>query len=147
MAGASLGAFGDAVLTALAADATFSALVGGRIVATTKISTSTVYPYVVGERRDLLSGSVAMQREGGQGSIWLDTWSELNTPDEAHRIQARARAVLNRGLVLAMVGYTMSGGSLKCDEERVFSDFDQDMPQRGLYHGVQHFIADLEEAL
>lgn len=144
--GSSIGAFGDAVLSALEADTTLSTLVGGRIVAATKLGRLTALPLIVGERRELLPGSVAMQKEGGAAGIWLDTWSELNGTYEVETIQARIRAVLSRDTMLTIDGYAMYAGSLACDDEQVFGDFDPDMPQRGLFHGVQHFTADLEEA-
>ena len=51
--GSPLGAFGDAVLDALLADATLSVLVGGRIYAVLKTTVRTARPYIVGGRRDL----------------------------------------------------------------------------------------------
>lgn len=144
--GSPLGPFADAVLTALAADGNLTAIVADRIVATPKTGTRTTYPYIVGDRRDLAPGSVAMQKEGGEASLWIHCWSELNDPDEVQRMQARVRAVLNRSTALAITGYVMYAGSLHIEEEMVISDFDQDMPQRSLYHGVQRVVADLEEA-
>lgn len=142
--GSPLGPFADAVLTALLDDSNLTDIVADRIVASAKTLTRTVYPYIVGGRRDLYPGSVAMQLEGGQASLWLDFWSELNGPDEVQRMMARARASLSRRS-LTVTGFSMMGGSLVCEEELVIPDFDPDMPQKSLYHGVQKWVADLEE--
>lgn len=144
--GSPAGPFADAVLTVLAADAALTALVGGRIYASLKIGSRTALPYIVGEQAGVLPGSVPMQKEGGQGEIVLDTWSDLNGPDEVRRIQSRIRAVLNRDLVLTIPGYRMYGGSLQFEEETAFPEEDADMPEQGLFHGVQRVTADIEVA-
>ncbi len=143
--GSPVGPFADAVLDALLADAALVAIVADRIVASLKVKAVTPLPYIVGGRRDLMPGSVAMQLEGGRGSVWLDFWSDENSPDEVQRMMSRTKAVLQRRS-LTIPGYTMFAGSLECEEEQVIPDFDPDMPQRSLYHGVQHWAADLEEA-
>lgn len=142
--GSPLGPFADAVLTALLDDGNLTAIVGDRIVASTKRGERTTLPYIVGGRRDLMPGAVPMQTEGGEASLWLDFWSELNSPDEVQRMMARARAALSRR-TLPVVGFTMRGGSLTCVQELVIPDFDPDMPQKSLYHGVQQWSADIDE--
>lgn len=142
--GSPLGPFADAVLTALLDDGNLTDIVGPRIVASTKRGERTAFPYIVGGRHDLMPGAVPMQTEGGEASIWLDFWSELNSPDEVRRMMGRARAALSRR-TLPVVGFTMRAGSLACAEELVIPDFDPDMPQKSLYHGVQKWSADLDE--
>ena len=144
--GSPLGPFGDAVLDAVAADDAIVAFVGDRVRASVKDQAKSALPFIVGARRDLLPGAVAMQREGGRAAIWVDVWSDKNGPNEVQQILSRIRAVLQRR-ALTVSGYTVLGGSLVCDEEHVFPDFDPDMPQRTLYHGVQKWSADLEESL
>jgi hypothetical protein len=145
VSGSPLGPFADAVLTALTEDSALTAIVGDRIVATLKTGTTTPLPYIVGGRRDLMPGAVAMQLEGGRCSVWLDFWSEQNDPGEVQQMMARARVVLSRDRTLAVQGFTMFGGSLECEEDLVIPDFDPDMPQKSLYHGVQKWSADVEE--
>lgn len=143
--GSPLGPFGDAVLTALFDDSNLTDIVATRIFASPPQGIATPYPYIVGGRRNLMPGSVAMQKEGGQGVIWLDYWSELNGPDEVQRMMARGRAALSRDRVLTIAGFQMYAGSLVVSDDLVIPDFDPDMPQKTLYHGVQKVTADLEE--
>lgn len=143
--GSPLGPFADAVLTALIEDGNLRDIVGDRILATLKRGTVTPYPYIVGARRDLEPGAVAMQQEGGKATIWLDYWSDKNSPDEVQRMMARGRAVLSRERVLPIAGFQMYGGSLAIVDELVIPDFDPDMPQQSLYHGVHQVTADVEE--
>lgn len=143
--GSPIGPFGDAVLAALLDDGNLADIVADRIVAVTKSRARTVLPYIVGARRGLLGDGSAMGVAGGQASIWLDYWSEHNGPDEVQRMMARGRAVLSRDRVLSMVGFTMIAGSLACEEELVIADFDPDMPEKSLQHGVQKWVADVEE--
>jgi hypothetical protein len=144
--GSPIGPFGDAVLATLRADAALAAIVGTKIAASLPTLTRTDPPYIVLGRRQLLPGSVAMQREGGEGSLWIDFWSDKNGPDEVQRMLARGRVLLLRAS-LRVAGFVLTDGSLVCAEELVIPDVDPDMPQRSLYHGVQHWTADLEEAV
>lgn len=143
--GSPIGPFGDAVLAALLEDGNLADIVADRIVAATKARERTVLPYIVGARRGLLGDGGAMGVAGGQATIWLDYWSEKNGPDEVQRMMARGRAVLSRDRRLTVTGFTMIAGSLACEEELVIPDVDPDMPERSLYHGVQKWVADLEE--
>ena len=136
--------FADAFLDRLLATSAVTALVGTRISAALKAGVKTALPYVLGGRRDVLPGSVAMQKEGGEVAIWIDVWSEANGPHEAHQILSAIRAAMGRDVVLTIDGFTMYAGSLACDEERVFQDDDTDMPQKSVWHGVQRWTADLE---
>lgn len=138
--------FAGAVLDALLADASVTALVGTRIAAATKLNVRTPFPYIVGGRTDVEAGAVAMQKDGGASVVWLDVFSDKNGPHEVHQILSAIRAVLRRDVVLTMPDFLMYGGSLACDEEHVFSEADPDMPERGLFHGVQRWTADLEAA-
>ena len=147
VSGSPISAFGDAVLTTLLEDDALIAIVSTRIKASLKRSEKTVMPYIVGGRRDLWPGeSLSMQSDGGRVEIWLDFWSEANGPNEVERMMARARAVLQRR-PLRLDGFVMIGGSLRCEEERVIPDFDPDMPQKSLFHGVQRWAADVDEAV
>ena len=40
----------------------------------------------------------------------------------------------------------MVGGSLTCEMSEVFDEVDEDKPDDRLYHGVQRWTADVEEA-
>jgi Protein of unknown function (DUF3168) len=142
--GSPLEAFADAIGAALAADAAFLALATGGIFASVPEGSRATMPYVVLANRTLNDQGGAMQLAGGQAAVQVDFWSGLNTPHEVQALQSRARVVLHRQPVV-IVGFAMMQGSLTCEEELVFQDFDPDMPKRSLYHGVQRWIADLEE--
>lgn len=144
--GSPLGPFGDAVLNALLDDNALDAIVDGRIKASLKKAENTPLPYIVGARRDLIEGNGAgsMQVEGGKATMWLDFWSEKNGPDEVQSMMARARAVLSRR-TLRLTHFSMIAGSLVCESEHVIPDFDPDMPQKSLFHGVQQWTALVEE--
>lgn len=155
--GAWAGPFADAVLTVLQQDATLLTLLGRgdatvgatRITAGQKQQLQLGYPRVVGGRRDATDAGGALQLEGGQAAFWLDVWSDRNGPHEVHQIQARVRVLLQRDtrrlVAAALVGFALVEGSLTCAEEHVFPDFDPDMPKQGLYHGVQRWLADIDE--
>ena len=145
--GSPLGPFGDAVLAALSPDGTLSSLAPGGTYASLPRDRQVPYPYViVGARRELLAAVGAMQMEGSTGRIWVDVWSDHDGPVEAQAIQARIRVLLLRQ-TLPVQGFSMIAGSLVCPTELCFSDVDTDLPTRSLYHGVQEWTADLEEAI
>lgn len=143
--GSPIEAFADAVLTALNDDSTYKDLSSGGVYASLPRATRTAVPYTVLGRRQLLGGGGAMQVDGGTVAAWLDVWSEQNSPHEVQTILSRARAVLQRA-PLRVAGYTLIAGSLTCEEELVIPDFDPDAPERSLYHGIQKWTADVEEA-
>lgn len=149
-------ALGDAIWAELSEDVELAGLaraagVTVQVVAATDESERTPAPYVVVGRRTLQGTGFAMQVEGGESDVVLDTWSAFNGPEEAQDIQARIRTLLLRdpaGRIqarLAAAGVEMFGGSLVCPEETVFKDWDPEMPTEGTrYHGVQRWQADLE---
>lgn len=145
-------AFADAVLAVMLADSALVALLGGSDVAPTKIVASlpqhatTLRPYVVVSQQGLDTGSVAMQKDGGQVWAVADVYSGENGPHEARTIQSRIRTLFPRNLSLTLTGYVMYDGSLAFEEERVFPDWDPDMPEQSGYHGVQRLVADVEVA-
>lgn len=150
--GSPVEAFASAVLDALLADSTLVGLVGGAAAAATRIVSSlprhdrTTFPYIVVPQRGLTAGAVAMQKDGGEAYAVIDVWGEKNGAHEVSQIQSRIRAIFPRDLALSVPGYVMYGGSLAFTEELVLPDFDPDMPQRSLFHGVQRLVADLEVA-
>jgi len=145
--GSVVSAFADAVYAVLAADAVLATLVSG-VFASLPRDQRPAFPYVVvGHRMQGGSQSAgAMQREGGKATVQVDVWSEQNSPGEAHAILSRMRALLQRTDV-PVDGFTLYSGSVECDEEQCFADFDADMPSRSLFHGVQRWCGLLEEAL
>jgi len=86
-----------------------------------------------------------MQREGGQATVTIDFWSDKNGPQETRTLQARSRTLLQRQ-DLTVSGFELTRGSVTCDDEKVFADSDPDIPERGLFHGVQRWTAWLEES-
>jgi hypothetical protein len=135
----------DATAALLTADATLVALATGGIYAALPRNGRTTMPYVILGRREMNDQGGAMQLEGGKALLVIDVWSDHNGPSEAQAIQSRIRRVLQRQ-TLTIVGFAMIAGSMACEEELVFPDFDPDMPERTLFHGVQHWSAYLEEA-
>lgn len=148
------GPFADALLRALVADETLLTLLGrgdpalgaNRVTASQKDQRQRGFPRIVGARREATDQGGALQLEGGQAVLWLDVWSDLNGPHEVHQLQSRVRALLQRRR-LTVDGFRLVEGSLTCAEELVFPDFDPDMPQQGLFHGVQKWAADVDEVL
>lgn len=137
--------FGDAVLGALLADVPLSALVGTRVYSATPEHSRTPLPYVVGGRYDVLRGAPAMQKDGARVGLYLDVWSDQNGPHEVLQILSRLHTILARDRLLTVPGYAVMAGSLECEEEHVIADFDVDMPDRSLFHGIQLWCAELEE--
>lgn len=135
----------DAALAVLRADAALALLALGGVFASLPLSIRTSLPYVILGRRELNDQGGAMQLEGGKALLIIDVWSDHNGPSEAQAIQSRIRRLLQRQ-TLVIVGFSMITGSMTCEEETVFTDFDPDMPERSLFHGVQHWGAYLEEA-
>lgn len=148
VAGSPLAPFADAIYRRLSGDATLLALATGGVGASLSRTERTEPPYVVVGSRELLStpDGGSMQIEGGSAAVTVEVFSKENGPQEAQDIQSRIRALLQR-YDLSIAGYVMHGGSLICEDERVFSDFDPDMPERSGFHGVQRWTALLEEAL
>jgi Protein of unknown function (DUF3168) len=138
--------FADAIRAALLADATLQALVPSGILSALPRATRTTMPYQIIGRRGFDDQGGAMQLEGGHATVFIDTWSDHNGPSEVQQIQARNRVLLQRQ-PLAVSGFVLIAGSLTCAEELVFVDFDADMPERTLFHGVQEWRAWLEEAI
>lgn len=138
--------FADAVLGRLTPDATLIALMPNGIKTALPRGARVLYPYGLIGREQLNDRAFAMQLEGGEGALFIDVWSDKNGPGEAQQILSRIRALLQRQ-TLTMAGFTMIAGSLTCRDEQVFREFDADMPERTLYHGIQEWVADLEEAI
>lgn len=144
--GSPLGAFGDAIYARLAADVALLALAPGGVYASPPRDVRVPLPYVlVGQRREMTDQGGAMQIEGGLASIWVDVWSDKNGPAETQDILSRIRLLLQRQL-LPVPGYSMIERSLTCPEELVTTAPDPDLPTRELFHGLQRWNADLEEA-
>lgn len=147
--GSPLAPFADAVFGRLSRDAALAALALNGVYAALPVSTKvdvTAGAYVVVGHRALGPGAGAMQREGGKADVMVDVWSAYNGPSEAQAIQAQIRRLLQR-FDLAVSGFALYAGSVDCDEELCFQDFDPDMPQRTLFHGVQRWTGLLEEAI
>jgi hypothetical protein len=135
----------DALTAVLVADAALALLAPGGIVAALPRSVRVVEPYVIVGRREIDTLGGAMQISGGLAHVTLDTWSAQNGPAETQQIQARCRVLLERQ-ALRIPGFAMLDGSLTCEVEDVTADFDPDMPELTLFHGVQTWMAWLEEA-
>lgn len=138
--------FADALVAVLTADAVLTGLASSGIYASLPRGVRTVPPYIVIGRREMDDVGGAMQVAGGQARVVVEVWSNLNGPAEAQQMQSRIRALLMRR-TLPVSGFLMIDGSLTCVHERVELDFDPDMPERSLFHGVQEWVADLEESL
>jgi Protein of unknown function (DUF3168) len=137
-------AFIDALRLALIADATLMALVIG-VFGNLSEAQRTVYPYLVLGRRSRQNDGGAMQIAGGHVSVQFDVWSAHKGASEAHAILSRVAALLERRS-LRVSGYAVIAGSLTCEMEEVFDEPDADKPGARLYHGVQRWTADIEEA-
>jgi Protein of unknown function (DUF3168) len=138
-------AFADALFARLQADSVLAALATSGIFGSLPDNARTQYPYVVVGRTELRPGGAgAMQREGGTVDVFVDVWSSFNGPNEAQAIQSRIRALLLRADV-SPVGFALYAGSVECKEELCFWEFDTDMPERKLWHGVQQWTGLLEE--
>lgn len=148
--GSPLAPFADAIFTRLSADAKLIALAPGGVYASLpesrRVDPTTSGAYVVVGHRALGPGAGAMQREGGSAAVMVDVWSAFNGPAEAQDIQSRIRALLQRA-DFPVTGFTLYAGSVSCDDEQCFQDFDRDMPQRTVYHGVQRWTGLIEEAI
>ena len=138
--------FVDALKTALTADTGVTALISTRLYGGFPRGARTSYPYVVRGRRSMTDGGGAMQLEGGDVSVQIDTWSQANGPYEASNILANVRRVLQRSNP-PVKGFALVQGSLHCTLEEVFDEPDPDMPEQQLYHGVQAWTAMVEERL
>lgn len=147
--GSPLAAFADAIYSRLSGDAALAALARGGVFAALPESRR-VDPlagaYVVVGHRTLGPRAGAMQREGGNADVMVDVWSGYNGPAETQDIQAQIRRLLQR-YDLAVVGFSLYSGSVTCTEEMCFADWDPDMPERSLFHGVQRWVGLLEESL
>lgn len=139
-------AFADAILADIKAYATAMTLLTGGVYASLPRGVRKVPPYLMVGRRDLDDQGGAMQLAGGHATVFLDVWSKFNGPAEAQQIQSCLRARLMRR-ALTVSGFTMIEGSLTCVQEFVMPDPDPDMPEQALFHGVQQWVADLEESL
>ena len=137
-------AFIDVLLTTLRADATLIALVTGVYGHLTEAQ-RTAFPYIVLGRRHRDSDGGAMQLAGGHVSVQIDVWSAHKGASEAHAICSRIAAVLERRTLLVS-GYAMVAASLTCEMEEVFDEPDTDDPNALRYHGVQRWVATIEES-
>lgn len=152
--GSPLIAFADALYSVLGADAKLPMLARNgtvAVLAAVPRESRTAFPYVVVGRRELKGSGFAMQVSGGEGGVFVDVWSDFNGPEEAQDIQARIRAIVLRDPTDAVAQRMLLGNarmiadSLTIEDEKVFEDFDADMPKRSRFHGVQFVSADLEE--
>jgi hypothetical protein len=136
-------AFVDALRAALVADTTLMALVTG-VFGHVSEAARTAYPYLVLGHRSRTNDGGAMQLAGGQVTVQLDVWSDHKGGSEAHAIQSRVAALLERK-TLPVTGFAMVEASLTCEFEDVVIDPDDDNPKVSLYHGVQRWAAQIEE--
>ncbi len=144
--GSPVAPFADAIFARLSTDTVLLALTPGGVYASLPRSTRATPPYVVVGRREQHGSGFAMQIGGGDCHVFIDVWSLFNGPSEAETIQSRIRVLLERQ-PLAVAGFVVFAGSVSCEEEFVLQEFDSDMPERTLFHGVQHWSAALEESL
>lgn len=138
-------AFVDALKARLEADTTLMALITG-VFGHLPEDVRTPYPYLVIGYRHLDEGQArSMALPGGQAQLQLDGWSDHQGGSQMHAILARVRVVLDRQ-TLRLDGFTMMAGSLHCAFEDVFDEQDEDSPEKKLYHGVQRWAAEIDEA-
>src|SRR5437870_252058 len=107
--------FADAIRAALLADAVLTALAPGGVLSALPRAARTAMPYQIVGRRAFDDQGGAMQLEGGQATVFIDTWSNRNGPGEAQQIQARNRVLLQRQPI-AVSGFVLLAGSLTCVE-------------------------------
>lgn len=139
-------AFADAMAARLDGDATLMALVEGNYGHLSERQ-RTVYPYnQIGDKTLDQGDTRSMGLAGGRVEIQLHTWSDHKGDSEVLAIQSRNRALLERE-TLTLAGFVMVRGSLHCEAEMVFFDEDVDKPQNSLYHGVQRWVAEIDEAV
>ena len=139
--GNAMEALTDAVIPALRGDATLSALVTGVY---TKVPQAqrTSHPYVrVSD--PLMTDFGSMGHGGGHVQFAVDVWHRK--PHTVQAVLARVAVVLERR-ELALVGFTVVGGSLHCVEARTFDEPDPDKPEESLIHGHQTWEALVDEA-
>lgn len=145
--GSPLAPFADAFYTRMAGDARLATLAPGGVFASLPESRR-VDPangaYIVVGHRTLGTRAGAMQREGGNADVLVDVWSAYNGPAETQDIQAQIRRLFQR-VDLVVPGFALYSGSVTCAEEMCFPDWDPDMPERSLFHGVQRWTGLLEE--
>lgn len=142
--GSPLAPFADAIYRRLSGSAVLATLATSGVFASLPESRRVDPPYVTVGHRTLGNRAGAMQREGGNADVIVDVWSAYNGPAEAQDIQAQIRRLLQR-YDLQVAGFALYSGSVTCDEEMCFPDFDPDMPERSLFHGVQRWVGLLEE--
>lgn len=145
-------AFVDAIKDRLDGDAPLMALLfvagrtGNGVYGHLPEAARTAYPYLILGQRHLDEGQArAMGVGGGRVSIQLDGWSGAKGASQMHFILSRVRVLLDR-YPLAVVGFQAVVGSLVCDFEDVFDEPDEDKPGGKLYHGVQRWSAEVDEA-
>ena len=139
-------AFVDAVMNRLENDSTLDALVTG-VFGHLPESTRTAYPYVVIGQRHLDEGQArSMGLAGGRVDLQLDSWSALKGASQTHAILSRVRVLLER-YDLPVAGFQLMRGSLTCEFEDVFPEADEDKPGSTLYHGMQRWTAEIDEAI
>lgn len=105
----------------------------------------TAYPYVVLGRTSRTGDAGAMQIAGSRVTLQIDTWSDAKGPYVASRIVSRIYALLERRR-LDVHGFTCVDGSLTCEYQEIFDEPDADKPGSRLYHGVQHWVAEIHES-
>ena len=136
--GSPLEPFADAVLARMQADDRLTAIAAATQIVTVPPSKARLpYPNITADHRALTDDAgIAMQSDGGKACVWLDLWSDKNSAHEVHEMLGHVRRLFARDVQLVVPGFTMTGGSLEVTGEDVFADFDEDMPQKSLYHGV-----------
>lgn len=138
-------AFVDALRAALTSDVTLMALITG-VYGHVSEADRTAYPYLVLGDRHLDEGQArSMAMSGGRTSVQLDGWSAHKGGSEMHAILSRARIVLERR-TLTVLGFSMMAGSLTCEFEDILDEPDADNPKKTLYHGIQQWVAEIDEA-
>ena len=138
-------AFVDAIKVRLDADATLMALVSG-VFGHVSDAARVAYPYVVLGSTNLDEGSHrSMGVAGGRVELQIDVFSQHGGRSEAQSILSRVRALLDRH-ALAVGAFTLMAGSLRCEMETVDREFDEDAPGKSLYHGIQRWVAEIDEA-
>ena len=138
-------AFVDAISARLRADTTLMALVTD-VLAHLSEAQRTAYPYLVLGRRHLTRDAGAMGLAGGIVELQIDGWSDYKGPLEMQQMLSRVSVLLERQ-PLVVTGFDLLRGSLTCTLSDVDDEPDEDKPGARLWHGVQHWTAEIHESI
>lgn len=136
----------EAFYTRLNGNTRFTSLVTGGLHGHVSDAARTTPPYLVFDYQHRDEGQMrSMGLDGGSVMFNLDGFSSYKGAYEMNRIQALVRELCHRQS-LPLKGYQLVEGSLVCEFEDVFAEPDEDKLGAKLYHGVQRWAAEIDEA-